>query len=276
MLRMLTIPKIHYRWWMFLLAFLLGLLIQESIFAQQMPHRLINGNLPPGKATEIALRSNPNFFGYVQPVKIVTPDKSHVAFWTGDGYATADFQGPTFAMTMGPVYRIKIVDIPGHPGAEIYPSIELLSRLHPPEGKEFEFPIPIEITQDDLEQAIDGKMVTKVVYLEDPDTALPFPQIGDRQRTTDISGFEDTLGTASRLGRAMAIVRLGSRQPLVHDPIGAFEFYGPGLQIIGGAELLPAIESTPQQTLNMNTNPQFGLPPIVSGVNKASFKIGDK
>lgn len=276
MLRVLTIPKIHYRWWMFLFAFLLGLLIQESIFAQQMPHRLINGNMPPGKATEIALRSNPQFLGHVQPVKIVTPDKSRVAFWTGDGYATADFDAPTFAMTMGPVYRIKIVNIPRHPGVEIFPSIELLSRLHPPQGKELEFPIPIEITQDDLEQAIQGKMVTKVVYLEDPDTALPMQQIGDRQQTTDISGHEDTLGTAARLGRPMAIVRLGSRQPLVNDPVGAFEFYGPGLRILDGTEIVPGVEPLPQEPQSMNANPQLGMPPVVPGFQNATYKMGDK
>ena len=285
MLRMLTIPKIHYRWWMFLLAFLLGLLIQESIFAQSSSHRLTNGNLPPGKATEIALRSNPKFFGYVQPVKILTPGDARVEFWTGAGYAKADFQGPTFGMTMGPVYRIKITNIPNEPGKEIYPSIELLSRLHPPQGKELEFPIPIEFTQDDLEQAIRGKMVTKVVYLEDPDTALPFRQ-GPNQRTTDISEYEDTMSTANRLGRPMALVRLGSRQPLADDQMGAFEFHGPALQIMEGVEALPAIdanpsnniipESLPGQSTHMRNGAPFAPIPNATGFQKTNYSMSDK
>jgi hypothetical protein len=282
MLRILSIPKVYHRWWMFLAAFILGVLIQNAIFAQSNPHRLTNGNLPPGKASELALRSNPDLFGHIQAVKVVTPETALVSFWDGGGYATANFQGPTFGMTMGPVYRIKITNIPRHPGVEIYPSIELLSRLHPPAGKELEFPIPVEITQDDLAQAINGKMVTKVVYLEDPDTALPFRQVGEHQRNIDISGYEDTLHTADRLGRPMAIVRLGSRQPLATDMAGAFEFFGPPLQIMGAGqmgeimngmpEVIPSI--VPEQTQNMG--PQIGFPPIVPGSKKASFTIGDK
>ena len=286
MLRILFLPKVYHRWWMFLVAFLLGLLLQEAVFAQN-PHRLNNGNLPPGKASEIALRANPGLFGHIQAVKIATPEDALVSFWDGTGYATANFQGPTFGMTMGPVYRIKITNIPRHPGIEIFPSIELLSRLHPPQGKELEFPIPVVITQDDLEQAINGKMVTKVVYLEDPETALPFQQIGDRQRNTDITGYEDTLHTAERLGRPMAIVRLGSRQPLADDVAGAFEFFGPPLQIMSAGQMegvqkqvspqfLP--ESTPRSLPSQAMNPaqQIGFPPIVSGSIKASYRIGDK
>lgn len=282
MLRMLSIPKTYHRWWMFFAAFILGLLIQNVIFAQSNRHQLTNGNLPPGKASELALRSNPELFGHIQPVKIVTPQNALVSFWDGGGYATANFQGPTFGMTMGPVYRLKITNIPGHSGLEIFPSVELLSRLHPPAGKELEFPIPVEITQDDLDQAIAGKMVTKVVYLEDPETALPFQQIGERQRNTDISGYEDTLHTADRLGRPMAIVRLGSRQPLATDFAGAFEFFGPPLQIMGAGnvggvievmpEIIPSI--IPEQT--RNALPKIGFPPIVSGSEKASYTIGDK
>lgn len=271
MLRVLFIPRIHYRWWMFLLAFLLGLLVQEAIFAQSMPHRLTNGNLPPGKASEIALRSNPNFYGYVQPVKIVTPGEARVGFWTGNGYATAEQQGPMFGMTLGTVYRVKITNIPGHPGAEIFPSIELLSRLHPPEGKELEFPVPVEITLSDLELAIEGKMVTKVVYLEDPDTALPFQQIGDHQRNIDISGYEDTLNTADRLGRPMALVRLGSRQPLADDQAGAFEFFGPGIQILNPAEAGQEPVQLPAQPGDQSGSRSFDL-----GVEKASYLLGDQ
>lgn len=271
MLRMLFIPKIHYRWWMFLLAFLLGLLLQESIFAQNMPHRLTNGNLPPGKASEIALRSNPNFFGYVQPVKILTPGDARVGFWTGNGYATADMRGPMFGMSMGTVYRVKITNIPGHPGAEIFPSIEMLSRLHPPQGKELEFPVPIEFTQNDLELAIEGKMVTKVVYLEDPDTALPFQQIGDQQRNIDISGYEDTLNTADRLGRPMALIRLGSRQPLADDQAGAFEFFGPGLQILNAVDAEQVPNAMPMQPQNERSSRSIDL-----GIEKASYNLGDK
>ena len=47
--------------------------------------------------------------------------------------------------------------------------------------------------------------------------------------TTDISGYEDPLRVAEGLGRPMAIVRIGSRQPLPNE-LQEFAFYGPGTQ----------------------------------------------
>lgn len=287
MFKTLALPEVYRPWWMFFAAFILGLLIQEFVLAQSPKHHLSNGNLPPGLASEIALRSNPSHLGHIQPVRIATPEQARVAYWTGNGYASVDAPGPVFGMTLGPVYRLKVTNIPNHPGKEVFPSIELLSRLHPPEGKQLEFPVPVVLTQDDLEQAIKGKMITKVVYLEDPETALPFQQVGDQQRNIDLSRYEDVLHTANRLGRPMAIIRVGSRLPLPQDRMGAFEFNGPALQILGTASPAPKADlmsraAPPRLPLQVPAQPAGWvptgnpLPPIVPGSHKASFEMDNK
>ena len=37
----------------------------------------------------------------------------------------------------------------GHPNAEVFPSIEVINRLHPPAGQSAHYPIPIDVTQDE-------------------------------------------------------------------------------------------------------------------------------
>ena len=216
------------KWWMFATAFLLGLLLQNVIFAQAV-HHLVNGHMPPGKVTEAALRTHPEWLGHTQAVKLITPVGSTVSYWQGEAFVDAKAHEVVVGMQLGPVYRMKVSKIHRYPGVDLYPSVELISRLHPPAGLELNFPIPLLLTQKDLESAAQGKMVTRVIYLEDPETALPFAKPDNEMETTDISGYEDPLRVAEGLGRPMAIVRIGSRQPLPSE-LQEFAFYGPGTQ----------------------------------------------
>ena len=93
----------------------------------------------------------------------------------------------------------------------------MIDRLYPPRGKEFQYPIPIHIDQRDIESALAGLFVTRVIYLEAPATALQVQDRRDYQRVTDVGAQEDPLRTADRFGRPVAILRIGSRLP-VHDP----------------------------------------------------------
>ena len=58
-------------------------------------------------------------------------------------------------------------------GVEVFPTIEIIDGIYAPPGQEGRFAIPVDITEDDLRLAADGKFVTRVIYLEDPQHALP-------------------------------------------------------------------------------------------------------
>ena len=115
-----------------------------------------------------------------------------------DFYAPAP--GPLGAgMLIGSVYRVKVTNIAGHEGLEVYPTIEVIDRLYPPIGQETRFPIPIDITQEELELALSGRFVTRVIYLEDPEHAFAD---GRTARRTDL--FRDSAGRKSaRRGRSL-------------------------------------------------------------------------
>jgi hypothetical protein len=138
---------------------------------------------------------------------------------------------------VGHVYRIRIAGMPEYPGVELYPSVELLDRLHPPPGRELQFPIPLEFTEHEIEAALDGHLVTKVLFLEQPQFAPPREQEFPIP-TPELESSVNILAEADRVGRPMAIVRLGSRVPWAGGADAGF--YGPGAPVY-----VPQVPSEP-------------------------------
>jgi len=79
----------------------------------------------------------------------------------------------------------------------------------------------IEITKEEIEMALQDRMVTKVIYLEQPDFAMPVRQ-EDQPLVEDLPQHINLLQAADYRGRPMAILRLGGRIP---DPNSPHEFY---------------------------------------------------
>ncbi|MBX3437842.1 MAG: hypothetical protein KF861_10150, partial [Planctomycetaceae bacterium] len=127
-------------------------------------------------------------------------------------------------MLVGRTYRFQISGMPEYPGANLYPTVELIDRLHPPVGREADFPIPIQFTTDEIEAALNDQLVTKVIYLEQPQWAVP-QEVGRPIQTADLPPTTNLLQAADQRGRAMAIVRLGGRVPSTHGAPDS-QFYG--------------------------------------------------
>ena len=204
-----------------------------STHAQRpLRHELIRGDMPPGVAADYYRMGNPALATYVQPVRIVGPPGSQLEIAARGGFMLTNASKVTVGMQIGPVYRLKVTNIPESPGKELYPSIEVLNRLYPPEGLENDFPIQVVLGKDDLKQALAGNLVTKVIYLENPETALPHRHREDQQPFIDVGGGEDPLRAAEKMGRPMAILRIGSRVPMPSDRLQQFDFHAPAPKIL--------------------------------------------
>jgi hypothetical protein len=167
--------------------------------------------------------------GYFQPVEIKAPEGVLVST-----AATGRFEDPQASpvvagMLIGAVYRLRVTNIPGQEGLEVYPTIEVIDRLYPPVGQEFRFTIPIELAQDELEMALAGKFVTRVIYLEEPGAALPVAQKPDEQVCFETAVGQNPLDLADSLGRPMAILRMGARVPDSDGPDETFMYGSPPL-----------------------------------------------
>jgi uncharacterized repeat protein (TIGR01451 family) len=125
----------------------------------------------------------------------------------------------TVGLVRGVGYRLRLGSIPERPDAELYPVIEVVGHLHRPiDIDPAKYPIRVVFLQEDLEDAVDrGRLITKVIYLEDPEQALPLRMTKDQIPVVTISPTEPPLQVARALGRPMAIVRLGGRRPAPED-----------------------------------------------------------
>lgn len=185
--------------------------------AQVGAHYRHDTEMPPGAIGREQLARGGPMAGYWQPVEIVLPDGGSVSFEVEGQFSPPQAGSAKVALQIGYAYRLKVTGIPLRPGEELYPTIELTSRLYPPAGQEWNFPVPIHLTVEELELALEGNFVTRVVYLEDPNQALPVQDRPDFQRYFEIAPTQEPLETADRLGRPMAVLRIGSRMPQV-DP----------------------------------------------------------
>jgi len=202
----------------------------SSLMAQEA-RTLLDHRAPTGVAGRWSALTRPGVAGLPQPVRISLPGSGTVTFFDGAPTRGVAVSSPALAgMGVGYVYRVRIADMPEFPGVELFPTIELLDRLHPPEGKELEFPVPIQITEEEIETVMRDQMVTKVVYLEQPNLAFPVTQ-QNGARIENLPPTENLLHAADLRGRPMAIVRIGGRIPDPQSPKDEFFCQSP-LQIL--------------------------------------------
>ncbi|MDR1963622.1 MAG: hypothetical protein LBQ50_07565 [Planctomycetaceae bacterium] len=151
--------------------------------------------------------------GYYQPVKIRAPEGTRIALSIDQKFVQRQTTPYAVGLLVGSDYRLRITDIPFQPGREIFPTVKIIARTYPPQGLELEYPIQIDITQEDIELALDGKFVTRVIYLENPQTAMPVRGDLGTPISTDVSGAVDPIVAAATMGQPVAIVRMGGRIP---------------------------------------------------------------
>lgn len=189
----------------------------------------LNQRTPPGVAGQWAGMSGQAQPGYIQPMKVTLPTKGTVTFYAGGPAQAIPKASPaSIGFAVGYVYRMKISDMPEFPGVELYPSLELIDRLHPPAGLAEQYPVPVSFTEEDIELVLSGRMVTKVIYLERPQTAVPSQF--ENQPTQSISSRKNLIAEADLLGRPMLILRIGGRlpSPQGQDPA----FFGSGAPVV--------------------------------------------
>ncbi|KAA1259731.1 hypothetical protein LF1_22680 [Rubripirellula obstinata] len=175
-------------------------------------HRLQRSDMPPGYIGAMQRNVRGPVMTYFQPVAFHGPGKTEFALSSSDTFMETE-PDLEAGLMVGSVYRFKMTTIPGYEGAELYPTIEVIDRTYPPPGLATKYPIEVYLDEDDIQAALDGQMVTRVVYLEDPQTASPLPQTQAAERPIETTYYQDALEVADRFGRPVAIVRIGSVAP---------------------------------------------------------------
>jgi len=110
----------------------------------------------------------------------------------------------------GAIYRLKLTNLPDREGVELYPTLEIAPVTPRTDAFLAHAPIPIQFSDEDLDQVLSGNYVTKVIYLPDPefqDLALAGVET---LVSTRLDPGVDPIGEADRRGSIMAILRIGN------------------------------------------------------------------
>jgi len=200
---------------------------------QQLPLQpMFNAQSPPGVAGATRLARGGPVEAYYQPVEIRGPHGVQVSLAETGQFGQPRNLPLNVGLLVGRVYRLKVMNLPGAEGAELFPTLEILDRLYPPPGQERHFPIIVELHPQDIAFALEGKFITRVIYLEDPQRALPAGQAEQEQPWFEVRSDQDPLAVADTLGRPMVILRMGGRIPLPEEESDPrFLFGSPSLVI---------------------------------------------
>ncbi len=186
----------------------------QSLSAQQPDARCLHhGVMPPGAIGSQQLQHGGPLPEYYQPVEIKAPSGALISLATAGQFDRPSASPRQVGLLVGAVYRLCVMNVRLAEGQEVFPTIEVIDRLYAPPGQESRFPIPIELTEEDLKLAIDGKFVTRVIYVEDPRNALPTRDDPRGPTWFDAAPGQDPLKVANGMGRPVAILRLGGRLP---------------------------------------------------------------
>ena len=169
-------------------------------------------------------------------VRFGGPEGMRVTYFQGP--RGRDFAAPAPAgLRPGYVYRVRLSGLAGRPGVTLHPTLEVLGSLHlPPKLNAAEHPAPVVFTEQDLERALAGALVTKVIYLEHPERAIPSAAPPGAPHELELPPRYDALAAAREQGRPVLIVRLGERdftdQELAVQAV-------PGTILLPGDKVLP-------------------------------------
>ncbi len=202
---------------------------QAQTKAEAPPRLLMDHRVSPGiwgQWVQAAGRVNGLEF---QSISVELPSTGTVTWFVGSRDEVKTTANAKLAVAQS--YRLKLSDMPEFPGIELYPTIELIDRLHPPAGHADKFSMPLSFTIDEIDAAIQGRMITKVVYLEQPQLALPFELSGDTAVRT-VEPRANLIEEADKAGRPLALIRLGGRLPAPNETQGAF--FGNGAPVLVG------------------------------------------
>ncbi len=184
----------------------------------------------------------------------------------------------------GGLYRLKLTDIVGQEGVELYPTIELAPATPRTGAYLAHNSIPVDFTDEDIDQVLTGNFVTKVIYLPDPEFAGPALAGIDTLVSTRLEPGVDPIEEADRRGSILAILRIGDKDiemsgttggepglaggfgvpvvpglPIPFAPCSEIcgGGMGPGPGMMGGPAGMPP--SLPGQVAGM-TAPMYGMP----------------
>jgi hypothetical protein len=187
---------------------------------------VINANLPPGKIpsgrvmqTQM-VQANPTagirFQGQRTQIRFARPSGMRISWFTQgpDGrptFSTTPIEAPgRYNFPQAAIYRLKLSNIEGRPGLEVYPTMEVVPANPKTEAFLAHSAVPIAFTDEDFKQIAEGNYLVKVIYLPDPQFQDVAGTGTDEILSTRLEPGADPIQEALRRGCILVVLRMGN------------------------------------------------------------------
>ncbi|MGI9517913.1 MAG: hypothetical protein ACR2NP_12750, partial [Pirellulaceae bacterium] len=167
----------------------------------------------------------------------------------------------------GGVYRLRVSNIGGREGVELYPTLEVAPMTRRTASYLSHSAIPIQFTDEDFDQVMAGNFVTKVIYVPDPE----FQELAlagvDTLVSTRLDPGVDPISEADRRGSVLAIVRIGNKDlgmPGSNTDMAYGGVMGGGMGMGGGMPGGRAPDTS--NFISGITGPNYGMPHVGTSI----------
>ncbi len=181
-------------------------------------------------------------------VKFAGPAGMRVTFYKGGGSGHSFAAPVSVGLRPGYVYRVQLSAIPGHAGLTLFPALDVRGSLMLGNRlRNGDFPAALVMRDLDAAAVREGSLVTKLVVLERPETAIPQASDKDDPIEIDVPAQGDLGAEAELRGKALMVLQLGQRQ---YSPQEMAEQAIAGTILLPGEKVLPMPKVFPQVPWN--------------------------
>ncbi|HJZ92923.1 MAG TPA: hypothetical protein VKE40_18760 [Gemmataceae bacterium] len=162
------------------------------------------GGLPPmGLAAPINARTS---------VRFAEPIDMQITWYGLGGLVDKPLITPArYNFAQGGIYRLKLSNIAGHAGIDLYPTLEVVPATAKTATYLAHSSVPVSFTDEDFEQVLAGNFLVKVIYLPDPVYQDLAAVAGPAEViSTRLEPGVDPIAEARRRGEILLIIRMGN------------------------------------------------------------------
>ncbi len=205
------------------------------------------------------------------------PNGMHIGWQTGGGngekvYLPGQLSVPArYNFLQGYIYRLKLTDIPGRPGVQLYPTIEVAPSTPATDAYLTHNPIPVQFTAEDFDQVVEGgNFVTKVIYLPDPKYQELAVAGVETLVSTRLEPGVDPILEADKRGTILLILRVGAIDLEMQNGSTAGMYVVPGsatTTVVPPGALPPGAVPPPPpatESVPVDTAPVTPVPPAMA------------
>ena len=161
------------------------------------------GALPSGPSAPINARTS---------VRFSDPANMNISWYGAGGLNDNALVTPArYNFPQGGIYRLKLSNVKGNPGADFYPTLEVVPASPKTATYLAHSSVPLSFTEEDFAEVTAGNFLVKVIYLPDPQYQDIAAVAGPAEViSTKLEPGVNPIDEARRRGEILLIVRLGN------------------------------------------------------------------